>query len=271
MKKRLRRAQRFLELHRPGEPLLLPNPWDAGTARLFASLGFQALATTSSGFAGTLGRQDGRVTRDEALAHADAIAAATALPVSADLENGFAEKPEEVAETVRRAAATGLAGCSVEDYDAKRLEPIYEPELAAERVAAAAEVARGDATRLVLTARAENHLRGRRDLADTIRRLQSFQEAGADVLYAPGLVELEEIAELVRSLDAPVNVLLMPGGPSPAELAGVGVARISVGGNLHLVSLGAVEAAARQLLEGGAPGFWEQAQAGRGVRERAFE
>ncbi len=181
---RLAKAQRFLDLHRPGEPLLLPNPWDAGSAKLFASLGFRALATTSSGSAGTLGRLDGGLSRDEALAHAAAIAAATPLPVSADLENCFADETAGVAETLRLAAAAGLAGCSIEDYDAKLADPIYELRRAVDRVAAAAEVAHADETRLVLTARAENYLRGRSDLADTIRRLQAYQEAGADVVYA---------------------------------------------------------------------------------------
>ena len=160
----------------------MPKPWDAGTAKLFASLGYRALATTSSGFAGTLGRLDGGVSRDEALAHADAIATATELPVSADLENCFVDDPAGVAETLRRAAATGLAGCSIEDYDADAAEPIYDLAQATDHVAAAAEIARRDETRLVLTARAENYLRGRRDLADTIGRLQAYRSAGADVV-----------------------------------------------------------------------------------------
>ncbi len=268
MSERRERAQRFLDLHRPGEPLLLPNPWDAGSAKLLASLGYRALATTSSGFAGTLGRLDGGVSRDEALAHADAIAAATALPVSADLENCFADDPAGVAETSRRAAETGIAGCSIEDYDGKA---IYDFATAVDRVTAAVEVARRDETRLVLTTRAENHLRGRRDLADTIRRLQAFRDAGADVVYAPGLSELAEIEQVVRSVDAPLNVLLLPGGPTVGQLASVGVARISVGGSFHLLSLGAVEAAARELLEHGTHDFWAMAQAGRKVRERAFD
>lgn len=271
MSERLEKARRFLALHRPGEPLLLPNPWDAGSAKLFASLGYRALATTSSGFAGTLGRLDGGVSREEALAHADAIAAATDLPVSADLEHGFGDDPAGVAETMRRAAATGMAGCSVEDYFARAPEPIYALAEAVARVEAAVEVARSEETRLVLTARAENYLRGRRDLADTIRRLQAYRAAGADVVYAPGLSDLAEIEQIVRSVDAPLNVLLLPGGPTVAELASVGVARISVGGSFHLLSLGAVEAAARELLERGTHEFWATAQAGRKVRERAFD
>src|SRR5437764_10630098 len=180
-------ADRFLELHRGDRPLLMPNPWDAGTAKLLESIGFQALATTSSGFAATLGRLDGSVARDEALAHAATIVAATELPVSADLESAFADEPDGVAETIRLAREAGLAGCSVEDHTGDDDAPIYDAELAAERVAAAVEAAHAGPERLVLTARAENHLHGRPDLADTIARLQAFQEAGADVLYAPGL------------------------------------------------------------------------------------
>jgi len=177
---------RFLALHRTERPLLLPNPWDRGSAVLLASLGFQALATTSSGFAATLGRPDGSVTRDEAVAHAAQVVQATDLPVTADLENGFADDPAGVAETVRLAAGTGLAGCSVEDFTGRREEPIYDAARAAARVEAAAEAAHRGPARLVLTARAENYLYGRPDLADTIGRLQAYQQAGADVLYAPG-------------------------------------------------------------------------------------
>jgi len=183
------RARRFLECHRDHDrgPLLLPNPWDVGSAKLLASLGFEALATTSSGFAATLGRLDGSVTRDEALGHAAAIVAATDLPVSADLEHGFADDPEAVAETVRRAIQIGLAGCSIEDSTGDEDgPPIYDPGLAVARIEAAAEVAHAGPVHLVLTARAENYLHGRPDLRDTIRRLQAYQEAGADVLFAPG-------------------------------------------------------------------------------------
>lgn len=260
----------FLELHRPGQPLLIPNPWDVGTARQLESMGYRALATTSSGFAGTLGRADGRVTRDEALEHATAIVVATSVPVNADLENGFSDQPAGVAETVRLAAAAGLAGCSIEDYTGSPADPIYDRGLARERIAAAAEITRAEKTRVVLTARAENYLHGRADLADTIERLQTFQEAGADVLYAPGLAAIAEIEELVRSLDRPVNVLLRPGLTVEA-LAKAGVARISVGGAFHLVALGAVETAARELLERGSTGYWEQAELGLRVRSRAFD
>jgi 2-methylisocitrate lyase-like PEP mutase family enzyme len=274
------KAQRFLELHHGPEPLLIPNPWDPGSAKLLASLGFAALATTSSGFAATMGRGDGSVTRDEALAHATAMAAATSLPVSADLEDGFASQPADVAETIRLAAVTGLAGCSVEDFTRDDSGPIYERALAVDRVAAAAEAAHaGQAgggpgtaggTRLVLTARAENYLHGRQDLADTIARLQAYQEAGADVLYAPGLTSLADVREVVRSVDRPVNVLTLPGGPSVAELAGAGVRRISVGGAFMYVALGAVAAAARELRDQGTYGFLGLAREGREVARQAF-
>ena len=205
-------AARFLQLHRPGQPLLLPNPWDIGSARVLASLGFEGLATTSSGFAATLGLLDGSVSRDQAIGHAAQIVGATPLPVSADLENGYADDPQGVAATVAAAIEAGLAGCSIEDFTGRADEPIYEAGLAAERVTAAAEAAHAGPRRLVLTARAENHLRGRDDLADTIARLQSYAEAGADVVYAPGLTRASDIRDLVSSVDRPVNALAMPGG-----------------------------------------------------------
>ncbi|HJQ41600.1 MAG TPA: isocitrate lyase/phosphoenolpyruvate mutase family protein, partial [Jatrophihabitantaceae bacterium] len=216
------RADDFLALHRAGSPLLIPNPWDAGSARVLAGLGFRALATTSGGFAATLGRLDGDVSRTEALKHAAAIAAAVDVPVSADLENGFADEPEDVAATVRDAAATGLAGCSIEDWSGAA---IYPAELAAARVSAAVDEAHGGDNRLVITARAENFLRGNDDLGDTIARLQSFDAAGADVLYAPGLTDLEQIRTVVAEVSKPVNVLLLKGGPTVAELTDAGVHR----------------------------------------------
>ena len=212
-------ADRFRALHDPSQPLLMPNPWDAGSAKLLESLGFQALATTSSGFAATLGRLDGSVTRDEAIAHSATLVQATSLPVSADLENGFADDAEGVAQTIRLAVDAGLAGCSIEDFTGREEDPIYDAALARERITGAVEAAAGE---LVLTARCENYLHGRRDLADTIARLQSFQDAGADVLYAPGLHDLDEIRALVEAVDRPVNVVALPGGPSVAELADAG-------------------------------------------------
>jgi 2-methylisocitrate lyase-like PEP mutase family enzyme len=264
------KADRFRALHEGPQPLLMPNPWDAGSAKLLASLGFAALATTSSGFAATLGRLDGSVTRDEALAHAAAIVAATELPVSADLENAFADDPAGVAETVRLAIGAGLAGCSVEDFTGDDGSPIYDWGLAVDRVAAAAQVARAGPVHLILTARAENYLHGRPDLADTIARLQAYQEAGADVLYAPGLTALADIRELVASVNRPVNVLALPGGPSVPELAAAGVRRVSVGGAFAYAALGAVTEAARELLGPGTYGYSGLAATGRRAVEAAF-
>jgi 2-methylisocitrate lyase-like PEP mutase family enzyme len=266
----IEKAQRFLERHRGTAPLLLPNPWDQGSARLLASLGFEALATTSGGFAATLGRLDGSVTRDEALAHARSIVEATELPVSADLENGFADSPEGVAETISMAVDTGLAGCSVEDFTRTTDAPIYDIDLAAARVAAAADAAHGGPVHLVLTARAENYIRGRRDLKDTITRLQRYQDAGADVLYAPGLTDLAEIRQLVASVDRPVNVLVLPGAPTVAELGAAGVGRVSVGGAFAYVALGAVVEVATELRDEGTYGFWTRAAAGSAAVRAAF-
>jgi 2-methylisocitrate lyase-like PEP mutase family enzyme len=263
-------AGQFLALHRKGDPLLLANAWDLGTARLLASLGFEALATTSAGHAGSLGRLDGRVTREEALDHARVLAAATPLPVNADLERGYADDPEGVAETIRLAAQAGLAGASIEDYTGDADAPIYEADRAAARVEAAAAAAHAGAG-LVLTARSENYLNDRRDLADTIARLQRFQQAGADVLYAPGLTDLEEIRSLVSAVDAPVNVLCMPGGPDVAALASVGVARISVGSAFFNAAMGALAEAAREWREQGTHTFWQQALVGMGATKPAFQ
>jgi 2-methylisocitrate lyase-like PEP mutase family enzyme len=263
-------ARHFLELHKPGEPLLLPNAWDAGSAKVLASLGFEALATTSSGFAATLGRGDGSVTRDEALAHAAAIVEATDLPVSADLEDCFAVEPAGVAETVRLAIGTGLAGCSIEDYTRHDDDPIFGIGLAAERVAAAAEAAHAGPVHFVLTARAENYLHGRPDLADTIARLQAFQQAGADVLYAPGLTSSDDIRQVLREVDRPVNVLAMPSAPPVAELAQAGVARVSVGGAFAFAALGALVSAATELRDQGTYGFRSNAAIGRDITQRAF-
>ena len=248
----------------------MPNPWDVGSAKLLASLGFSALATTSGGYAATLGRVDGSVTRDEAIAHAALIVEATDLPVSADLENGYASEPAGVAETIALAVGAGLAGCSVEDYTGDPDAPIYDPALAAARVAAAAEAAHRGPVRLVLTARAENHLHGHDDLADTITRLQAYQEAGADVLYAPGLVRVEEIRQVVASVDLPVNVLALRGAPTVSELTAVGVRRISVGGAFAFVALSAAIEAARELLDSGTYGFWDQTRTARTASRQVF-
>lgn len=262
------KARHFLNMHNSDQPLLLPNPWDAGTARILASLGFHALATTSSGFAATLGRLDGKVSRDEALAHAATIVAATDLPVSADLENCFADDPAGVAQTITLALATGLAGCSVEDFTGNEADPIYSREHAAERVAAAAQAAH--ARTFVLTARAENYLHGRADLAETIGRLQAYQEAGADVLYAPGLSDLAQIRTLIAEVDRPVNVLALTGGPSVAELADAGVGRVSVGGSFAFAALGALVEAATEFRDQGTYGFRSRTAAGARAATKAF-
>jgi 2-methylisocitrate lyase-like PEP mutase family enzyme len=264
------KATRFLSLHGGPAPLLMPNPWDPGSAKLLASLGFEALATTSSGFAATLGRLDGSVSRDEALVHAAAIVAATDRPVSADLENCFADDPAGVATTVRLAVDTGLAGCSVEDFSRRLDAPIYDAGLAAERVAAATEAAHAGPVHLVITARAENYVRGRRDLADTIARLQAYQEAGADVLFAPGLSDLDDVRQVVGSVDRPVNVLPWQGGPTVPQLGEAGVRRISVGGAFAFAALGSVVDAARELLEQGTYGFRERSRVGLTAVREAF-
>ena len=263
------RAERFAGLHRPGRPLLLPNPWDVGSARLLTSLGFEALATTSSGFAATLGRMDGSVTREEALAHAAAIVAATDLPVSADFENGFADAPDDVAESVTLAAATGLAGLSVEDFTGREDDPLYDLDLAATRVAAAARAAHAGPVHLVLTARAEGHLHHRADLGETVARLEAYAEAGADVVFAPGVTALDDVARLV-AVGPPVNVLALPGAPSVAELASVGVARVSVGGAFAFAALGALTDAAEQFRDAGTYDYWAGAQRGRAAAKAAF-
>jgi 2-methylisocitrate lyase-like PEP mutase family enzyme len=264
------KAERFAALHHGLTPLLMPNPWDPGSAKLLTALGFQALATTSSGFAATLGRLDGRVTREEALAHATAIVDATDVPASADLENAFADDPEGVAETIQLALDTGLAGGSVEDFTRHDDDPIYERKLAAARVEAAADAAHAGPVHFVVTARAENHIHGRSDLADTIARLQAYQEAGADVLYAPGLTDAHEIRAVVTSVDRPVNVLALPDTPNVAELAELGVKRVSVGGAFSFVAIGAVARAGRELIERGTAGYWELAAEGRKLARTAF-
>ena len=245
--------QVFRGLHeRPGA-FVIPNPWDAGTAKILTAVGFEALATTSAGFAFSIGHRDSaaELTRDAMLENARSIVEATSLPVSADLQNGFADSPEACAETIRLAANAGLAGGSIEDATEKPNAPIYEFRLAVERIAAAAEAAR--ASQLILTARAENFLHGRPDLDDTIRRLQAFGKAGADVLYAPGLPSLDAIRRVCASVSKPVNVLMGLKGAtfSVEELAAAGVKRISVGGSFARTALGALVRAAREVKEKG--------------------
>lgn len=251
----------FRALHHRDRAFVIPNPWDPGTARLLQLLGFEALATTSGGFAFSMGKPDGAIDRDAMLAHAASIVAATDLPVSADLENGYADDPAHVAETVRLATRTGLAGCSIEDVGPHRDQPPYELHLAAERVRAAAEAAHSLPFPFTLTARAENFIIGRPDLRDTIARLQAFQEAGADVLYAPGLKTKQDISAVIRSVNRPVNVIMGLQGVqlSLAELSELGVKRISVGSALSRTALGAFLRAAHEMLDHGTFTFSEDA------------
>lgn len=260
----------FLSMHVPGTPLLMPNPWDAGAAKLLESLEFRALATTSSGHAATLGRHDGEVSREEVIRHASALADAVRVPVSADLENGFGPTPDDVFATVAQAVATGLAGCSIEDFTADDDAPIYPIEQAVDRVAAATQAAHDADAGLVLTARAENLIHGIHDLADTIARLQAYQEAGADVLYAPGLTSIEDVRQVVASVDLPVNVLARPGLGSIAALAEASVARVSVGGSFAYAAFAAVARAGRELLDAGTFGFLDDAAVGHGQIDEAF-
>ena len=264
------RYARFLSLHVAGTPLLMPNVWDIGSAVLFAALGFEALATTSGGFAATRGRLDGAMTREEVLDHAGELARAVDVPVSADLENCFADDPDGVATTIARATELGLAGGSIEDFTGDPDEPIYEPALAAERVRAAAEAAHGGTNPFVLTARAENYLHGRVDLADTITRLQAYQEAGADVLFAPRVVDPADLRQLLSAVDVPVSVLMVPGAPTVGELAGFGVSRVSVGGAIAVAAYGAAIEAVTELREQGTCGYWDLAAVARPVITGAF-
>jgi 2-methylisocitrate lyase-like PEP mutase family enzyme len=251
----------FRALHQRDRAFVIPNPWDVGSAHLLAHLGFEALATTSAGSAWAAGKPDNRLEREEALAHIRALVPATDLPVSADLENGFGDAPETVAETIRLAAAAGLAGGSIEDMSRDAGRPIYPKELAIERIRAAAEAARSLPFVFTLTARAENYLAGRPDLRDTIERLQAYQAAGADVLYAPGLTTQEEIATVVRSVDRPVNVVmgLRDSTLSLDQLSAMGVRRVSVGSTLSRAAFGAFLRAAREMRDHGTFTFAGQA------------
>lgn len=258
MKTQTEKGVLFRALHERDTAFIIPNPWDIGTARLLAHLGFEALATTSAGYAFSIGQRDNTVGREKMIAHIRDIVAATDLPVSADLENGFGDDPETAAETIRLGAEAGLVGGSIEDSTTTQDDPIYELEHAAERVRAAAEVVRSLGFPFMLTARSENYLFGRRDLDDTIKRLQAYQEAGANVLYAPGLSSKDEIAAVVASLDRPVNVLA-GAGLSLAELSEIGVKRISVGSGLTRAALGAFLRAAREMKEHGTFTFADEA------------
>jgi 2-methylisocitrate lyase-like PEP mutase family enzyme len=257
------KAERFRTLHAGPRAFLIPNPWDAGSARVLAGLGFEALATSSGACAGTLGRRDGRVTRDEALAHARLIVEATELPVSADLEKGFGDAPADAAETIRLAAGVGLVGGSIEDATGEKDTPIYDFGQAVARVAAAVEAARAHPFPFTLTARAENFLRGKYDLDDTIRRLQAYEKAGADVLMAPGLPDLDAVRKVCASLSKPFNFMAgIPGKSfSVAELEEAGARRISLATSLYRAAMGALVAAAGEVRDTGSFGYLGQALA----------
>jgi 2-methylisocitrate lyase-like PEP mutase family enzyme len=251
------KAAAFYALHHGPKAFIIPNPWDPGSARLLAHLRFKALATTSMGYAFSIGQRDGTLTREQTFANAADLASATDLPVSADLENGFGDSPEEVAETIKLTAATGIIGGSIEDASGNPDAPIYDIGLAVERIEAAVAAAKALPYKFTLTARAENYLHGRPDLDDTIKRLQAFEKAGADVLYAPGLRSREDIARLVGALTRPVNVVMGLSGVqlSLDELSAIGVKRISVGSSLARAALGAFVRAAREMHDKGTFGY----------------
>jgi 2-methylisocitrate lyase-like PEP mutase family enzyme len=264
------KAARFLALHRPGTPLLMPNAWDIGSAKLFANLPVEAIATTSGGFAATRGKLDGAMTRAEVLTHCFELAGAVDIPVSADLENCFADDPDGVAATITEAIGTGLAGGSVEDFTGNADDPIYELAHAADRVRAAAEAAHSGPVHFVLTARAENYLHGRLDLADTINRLEAYQEAGADVLFAPRVVEPKDLKQLMSAVDVPVSVLVTPDAPNTSVLAELGVARLSVGGAVAVAAYGYALQAVTELRDDGTAGYWALAGAARPGIQASF-
>jgi 2-methylisocitrate lyase-like PEP mutase family enzyme len=263
------KGQAFRALHQRNRTFIIPNPWDIGTARMLAHLGFEALASTSGGYANSIGQRDGAVGREAMIAHVSALASATDLPVSADLENGYADAPEAVGETIRLAAAAGVVGGSIEDASRRAEAPIYDLGLAAERVRAAAESAHALNFPFTLTARAENFITGRPDLKDTIQRLQAYQEAGADVLYAPGLTSKEDISTLIRSVDRPVNVLVGFAGATLdlAALSALGVRRVSVGSALARAAIGAFLRGAREMQQGGSFAFADEAASSKEISE----
>jgi 2-methylisocitrate lyase-like PEP mutase family enzyme len=253
------KAEAFRDLHREG-CFVIPNPWDGGSARLLAEMGFAALATSSGAAAGVLGRRDGELTRDEAMAHARAIVQATDLPVAADLENGFGDAPEDAALTIRLAAEAGLVGGSIEDCGGLNDRRVYDFEHAVERIAAAAEAARGLPFPFTLTARCENFLRGKPDLDDTIRRLQAYEKAGADVLFAPLLPDLEAVRTVCASLDKPFNFMVGRKGYSFSvpELRDAGVRRISLATSLYRAAMNGLRQAANEVQQQGSFGFLDR-------------
>jgi len=254
------KATRFRALHQSPGAFVIPNPWDAGSARILAGLGFEALATSSGASAGILGRRDGKVTREEALAHARAIVGATDLPVSADLEKGFGDAPAVAAETIRLAAEVGLVGGSIEDASGDKDKPLYDLSLAAERVAAAVQAARALSFPFTLTARAENYLRGNPNLDDTIKRLQAFEKAGADVLFAPGLPDLEAVRTVCAAISKPFNFMVGIKGKSfsVAELTAAGVKRISLATSLYREAMSGLVNAAREVKDKGTFGYLDR-------------
>lgn len=254
------KAARFRALHEGTSPFVIANAWDGGSARLLAGMGFVALATSSGASAATLGRRDGKVTRDEALSQAQVIVAATDLPVSADLEKGFGDTPDVVAETIRLAAGVGLVGGSIEDATGNKDKPLYDIGYATERVAAAVAAARSLPFPFVLTARTENFLRGNPDLDDTIRRLQAFENAGADVLFAPGLPDLAAVRTVCQAVSKPVNFMVGIRGRSfsVAELTAAGVRRISLATSLYRAAMTGLSDAAREIAEKGTFSFVER-------------
>ena len=264
------KAKQFRALHEADELFVVANPFDVGSARILSGMGFRALATSSGGFAGTLGRRDGSVTREEALDHARAVVEAVDLPVTADLEDGFGSDPDSVAETVRLAASTGLVGCSIEDTTRNAANPIHDIEVATARVAAAAEAARSLDLDFILTARSENFLHGRVTLDDVIVRLRAYEDAGADVLMAPGLPDLDAVEAVCATLSKPVN--FMVGIPhrsfSLAELAAVGVRRVSLANSLYRAAMSGLMAAAAEVREAGTFSYVEHAIASRELADR---
>ena len=257
------KAARFRKLHEGPGAFVIPNPWDGGSARILAGLGYQALATSSGAAAGVLGRRDGHITRDEAIAQVRIIVAATDLPVSADLEKGFGDAPSVVAETVRQAAQAGLVGCSIEDATGDKDRPLYDFAAAVARIEAAADVARSLAFPFTLTARAENFLRGHPDLDDTIRRLKAFEAAGADVLFAPGLPDLDAVRKVCAAVKKPVNFMVGIKGKSfsVVELEAAGVRRISLATSLFRAAMTGLLEAAREVKERGTFGYLERSLA----------
>lgn len=254
------KAIRFRRLHEGPGVFVMPNPWDAGSARLLASLGYEALATSSAASAGVLGKRDGEVTRDEAMAHVRAIVGATDLPLSADLEKGFGDAPADAAETIRLGAEAGLVGGSIEDATGDTARPLFEFNLAVERVAAAVEAARALPFPFTLTARTENFLRGNPDLDDTIRRLQAFERAGADVLFSPGLPDIESVRLVCQSLSKPFNFMVGIKGKSftVAALEAAGVRRISLATSLYRAAMAGLREAAQEVGQGGTFGYLER-------------